>query len=141
MEFKLYVHISSNIPNVFEDLIDDEFKTFAHKRLGDNCEPYVPFLEGNLDQGREATAEFLRYPPPYAHFQYIGEVMVGVVTGKVWADKYEKKVYKKPTQMLEYTKLMHPLATSMWDLVAMEAKGDEMFQEFEKYLRRKARDL
>ena len=138
MQFK--VDVIANIPNPFDYLIDDNFKIFAHKTLGDLCEPYVPMLTGVLDQSREATPEYLRYPGPYAHYQYEARLMVDPVTGSAWARKNVRKVYKEPTQLLVHSSYLHPLATRHWDKVAMETGREKLIQTLTDYLKRKARN-
>ncbi len=47
-------------------------------------------LSGEL--GTVAGSGWVRWIAPYAKFQYYGKVMIGEQSGKVWADKGEKKI-------------------------------------------------
>lgn len=59
-------------------------------------EPYVPKLTGMLTAlgtlGTEIGSGWIIWLGPYAKFQYYGKVMIGEQSGKVWADKGEKKI-------------------------------------------------
>lgn len=78
-------------------------------------EPYVPFDSGELAHSVYASindgTERLVYRKIYAHFLYVGLVMIGTISGKAWANKYEKKSYT--TEKLKYRKT-HPKASSFW---------------------------
>ena len=54
--------------------------------------PYVPFLNGSLDQRTQVVGDSVIYPGPYARFLYYGKVMVDPDTGSTYAPKGGTKV-------------------------------------------------
>lgn len=86
------------------------------KRL---CDPYVPMSDGagahmkNLSEINESGgAVELRYPGPYAHYQYRGEVMAG-------------RAPKHYTgRDIQYTDA--PMRGKEWDKRMMADRGDEV---------------
>lgn len=52
----------------------DEAMYAIHDLLAKEFEPYVPTKEGVMVHGVEVTPEYIKYPGPYAHYQYMGEV-------------------------------------------------------------------
>ena len=40
-------------------------------------QPYVPFQQGALQNSAQVKDDSIYYPGPYAHYQYVGEVMAG----------------------------------------------------------------
>lgn len=97
-------------------------------------EPYVPFDSGELAHSVYASindgTEQLVYRKIYAHFQYMGLVMVGVLTGRVWAKKNEIKT--QTTKKLQYRKT-HPKASSFW-FEESKKKNDKHWVKFVKEL-------
>lgn len=86
------------------------------KRL---CDPYVPMSAGagahmkNLAEINESGGVVeLRYPGPYAHYQYVGEVMAG-------------RAPKHYTgRAIQYTDA--PMRGKEWDKRMMADRGDEV---------------
>lgn len=86
------------------------------KRL---CDPYVPMSAGagahmkNLAEINESGGQVeLRYPGPYAHYQYVGEVMAG-------------RAPKHYTgRAIQYTDA--PMRGKEWDKRMMADRGDEV---------------
>lgn len=86
------------------------------KRL---CDPYVPMSAGagahmkNLAEINESGGQVeLRYPGPYAHYQYAGEVMAG-------------RAPKHYTgRAIQYTDA--PMRGKEWDKRMMADRGDEV---------------
>ena len=92
--------------------------------------PFVPMDSGLLSQNytTSANTEYgqVHYKSVYAHYQYYGELMVAP-NGSAWAKKGEPKHYTgKP---LKYSKQLHPLATSRWDIAMMTAKRSQFLKE------------
>ncbi len=56
------------------------------------CDPYVPFQHGHLKNDAFVGDTYLKYPGPYAHFQYVGVVMIGVNSHSPWAKRGEHKI-------------------------------------------------
>ena len=81
--------------------------------------PYVPFLNGKLDQSAHvverdngAAIVYGGAGIRYARYLYYGMLMVDPVTGSSWARRGTKKVLTpKP---LKFNKSSHPKATSKW---------------------------
>ena len=90
------------------------------------CQPYVPMSAGSgahlVNQAR-VTEDSIIYPGPYAHYQYVGEVMAG---------RAPKHYTGKP---IDY----HggPMRGKEWDKRMMADHGDEVERDFEVYLRRR----
>lgn len=93
-------------------------------RLSD---PYVPMSSGAAAHLKEAytipgDGSEIVYRGPYAHFQYEGEVMVGVKTGSPWAQSGEPK--KGTGKALIYNG--GPMRGAKWDKRMMADRGDEV---------------
>jgi len=84
-----------------EDVIHDEaVMTEVHEAYADVLNPYVPYDTGYLSQDSvEVSAEGVTYTADYAWKQYYGT-------------EYNHK------------KEVHPLATAMWDKVAMQTEKE-----------------
>lgn len=90
---------------------EPDFMTQVHMQFRAMCSPYVPYLEGHLNDTTEITPEYVRWYQPYAHYQYEGVSVNG--------------------NAFNYTKEQHPLATSHWDRVMMQDKGDEFVKRIQ----------
>lgn len=76
----------------------DEARIFLAQEVANLCDPYVPMAPGSGAHMKEQydiapDGSAITYHGPYAHFQYVGEVMVGAHTGSPWAKSGEPKVY------------------------------------------------
>lgn len=130
MEIKIDVHIdTAKLTKQFEALKDDNSMYEVHNLFAKMCDPYVPFAEGVLSQGITIEKDKVIYPPPYAHYMYVGEVYGpnipifedGVLVG-FFSIPNKKKV---PTgREMQYSKEYHPLASKEWDKAMMNDKGD-----------------
>lgn len=134
---------------ILDRILDDAAMTYAHTRLKAYCSQYVPMDSGILDRSARPTPEYLEYPGPYAHYQWMGEVYGpnipiyedGVFAGFVSPPK------KHPTgRKLQYNRgpdgkrresVYHPLATSHWEVAAMAAHKGDLCRDIENYLKRK----
>ena len=90
------------------------------------CQPYVPMSAGSgahMVNHARVTEDSIIYPGPYAHYQYVGEVMAG---------RAPKHYTGKP---IDY----HggPMRGKEWDKRMMADHGDEVERDFEVYLRRR----
>ena len=90
------------------------------------CQPYVPMSAGSgahMVNAARVTDDSIIYPGPYAHYQYVGEVMAGRApkhyTGKA----------------IEYHGA--PMRGKEWDKRMMADKGDEVKRDMETWLRRR----
>mgnify|MGYP004554965863 FL=1 len=109
------------------------------KRLMD---PYVPadnlVLAQNVQVYVEGDAGIVHYTSPYAHYQFKGEVYGpnypisdgGAVVG------FYSPSHKSPTgASLHYSTMRHPLATSEWHKAMATARGQELANSYENYLK------
>lgn len=98
------------------------------KRL---CDPYVPMSAGSgahmknqAEINESGGVVELRYPGPYAHYQYVGEVMGPNYTdgkGRFWSGKAPKHYTGRAIQ---YTDA--PMRGKEWDKRMMADRGDEV---------------
>lgn len=104
------------------------------KRLMD---PYVPALNMYLAQKVQTYVEgdkgVVHYLSPYAGFQHEGVVMVSRITGSPWARHGESKV--TTGRRLNYNKSRHPLATSEWEKAMWTARGAELTNAVQRYVK------
>ena len=79
-----------------------------------DCKPNMPFRAGNMTQNSktEDNGRKVVFPGPYAHFLYVGLVMVDPDTGSPWAQEGAHKVYTD--RRLQYTTQFNPKATHHW---------------------------
>ncbi|MDD2956446.1 MAG: minor capsid protein [Oscillospiraceae bacterium] len=101
-------------------------------RLSD---PYVPMSSGAGAHMKEAytipgDGSEIVYRGPYAHFQYVGEVMVGAKTGSPYAKSGEPKV--GTGRPLKYNGA--PMRGAEWDKRMMADRGDEVTKAVADYV-------
>lgn len=109
----------SALQDKLENLLgDDWMMTEIHNVLAKMCDPYVPWLTGNLAQSGMGgvSAAGVHYPGPYAHYQYYGLEF---------------------NHTLDY----HPKASAMWDKAMMSEVGDSFIKQVEEIVKRRAREL
>ena len=87
-------------------------------------DPYVPMRQGTLKNTRYIGVDYVEYKGPYAHYQYIGKLMVGINTGSAYAKSGEPKKYASPPKDLQYhgSQKRGPL----WDKRMWSDKGDQI---------------
>lgn len=103
---------------------------YLAQRVKAYCDPYVPMQTGTLKNTAFCGENYVRYDMPYAHFQYHGVVMVGVVTHSPWAKRGEAKRYTgKP---LSYSGGGQRGAN--WDKRMMAQRGSEVTQDIASFL-------
>lgn len=126
---------------------DDRTMLEIHDLLAKEFNDYVPMDEGVLSQSVEVSAECIRYPGPYAHYMYVGEVygpnfpIFDKDTGELIGWRSPKGKKKHPTgREIQYGKEKHPLATKEWDKAAMADRGDSIRQQVKEILIRSFRD-
>lgn len=99
----------------------------AQKELAGNierkCQEYVPRNVGALANSARVTDDSIVYPGPYAHYQYVGEVMGG---------RAPKHYTGKD---IDYHG--SPMRGKRWDKRMMADHGDEVEKDFENYLKRR----
>ena len=113
----------------------DQAQLFMANEARRLMHPYVPernhILVKNVRTYVENGKGIVHYLVPYARFQYHGKLMVSSKTGSPWSHG-EYKV--QTNQDLNYTK---PTATSYWDKAMMAARGDELVEAVQNYVRMK----
>ena len=114
------VNVEVNAPAIQDKLSalfhDDRTMLEIHNLFAKTIDPWVPYLNGPLSQTVEVTPQYIRYTVPYAHYQYYG---VG----------------------FDHTREVHPLASAMWDKVAMQAKRTSFEARVKEILVRRAKEL
>jgi hypothetical protein len=106
-------------------------------RLSD---PYVPMSAGSGAHMKEgytiaSDGSEIVYRAPYAHFQYVGEVMVGVKSGSPWAKSGEPK--KGTGKAISYHGA--PMRGKEWDKRMMADRGDEVTKAVADFVGGKAK--
>lgn len=77
-------------------------------------DPYVPMRQGTLKNVKRSIGpDYVKYDGPYAHYQYVGKLMVGVNTGSAYAKSGEPKRYAVPEKELQYNGA--PKRGPLWD--------------------------
>lgn len=104
------------------------------------CDPYVPMSSGSGAHLKTAytiapDGSSITYRGPYAHFQYVGEFMVGTRSGSPWAKSGEKKV--GAGRALSYNGA--PMRGRDWDKRMMADRGDEVVKAVASYVGGKAK--
>lgn len=74
--------------------------------------PYVPALNGDLDQRTRVDRAMVIYPGPQSRYLYNGKLMVDPETGSSYARKGTTKVLTDKN--LVFKKAMHAQAQSHW---------------------------
>lgn len=110
-------------------------RVFLAQTVANLCDPYVPMSPGSGAHMKEAytvapDGSAITYGGPYAHFQYVGEVMVGVRTGSPWAKSGEPKT--GTGRPLDY----HggPMRGKEWDKRMLADRGDEIEDAVANYV-------
>ena len=97
-----------------EALLDPVTMTQVQSAFADIIAPYTPFLTGRLMNTSVVSEKGVTYTVPYAREKYYGEV---------------------------YFKEIHPLATSHWDVVAMETQMPVLKERVLEILKQRAKEL
>ena len=156
----------------FEQLTtDDTAMLEIYNLFAKLIEPWVPMDNGILAHGYEVTPEHLRYPGPYAHYQYRGIVYGpnypikegGEVVG-FFTNPYGKKApiieggtivgwYSPPEKFpdptggqnhdgqLTYNKEKHEHASKEWDKAAYPVIKDQFLEGVKQILIRRWKEL
>lgn len=112
------VHFDDSvIQNKLETLINDDKLMYAvHTLFAKTVDPWVPYLNGPLSQTVEIEPKCVRYIQPYARYQYYG---VG----------------------FNHTIEHHPLASALWDKIAMQTEYDSFKEQVRELIIRRAHEL
>jgi hypothetical protein len=87
----------------------DYIRQYAHEKIAEYADPYVPMRSGALVSSAEATADSLIYPMPYANAQYRGASKNGTP--------------------FNYSTARHPLADSHWIERGLSGRTAELANE------------
>jgi hypothetical protein len=118
---------------------NDDFWKFAAMEWHRLYSPYVPMDTGALMDSVEFEPKTIIHTQPYAHYLYEGEVYGpnyaikknGVVTGF----RSPAGVPKTPTgRPLNYSHVMHGLASAEWDKAAVPAQMDALVSALQNYI-------
>lgn len=127
-------------------LLTDDAMLEIHNLFAKTINPWVPMDEGVLAQSAEITPEHVRYPGPYAHYIYTGEIygpnipirQDGQIVGW-WSPPGRPKM---PTgRPITYSTERHPLASKEWDKAAMQSEMASFAEGVKEILIRRARAL
>lgn len=130
--------------------------------FAERCDKYVPYQTGRLADV-SITPYTITYRAPYAHYQYTGIVYgpnyripvketyyEDPFTGEI-VDNTGGYVYRTPrgtvkfrtNRELNYSHIIHPLATSKWDEEMLRNEGDNFIKDCSdiiyRYLRKHGR--
>jgi len=90
-------------------ILDKEFMSYFSNEVARRMDKYVPMQEGMLAQNTVIKPESITFLSPYSHYQYQGK-------------------------NFNYSREMHPLATSHWDEVMIKIEGKDLSRDLSKYL-------
>lgn len=117
---KITVEVTINekaIVEKLEALVDDATMAEIHQVFADMCEPYVPYLTGDLSvNDKKVDADGVHYTSDYASYQYYGTEF-------------------------NHTLDPHPRATAFWDKVMMSEQGELFTERVHEILRKRAKEL
>lgn len=82
--------------------LDGRVQQFFTAECARCMDPYVPMQQGMLKNKREIGPNYVQYNSPYAHFHFIGLLMLGVKSGGAWAKSGEPKRYASPPKEMQY---------------------------------------
>lgn len=146
-EVKLDANIDAKqLAKDFEALKNDTVMYEIHDLFAKMCDPYVPMDTGNLAQGVDISKDSIKYPGPYAHYMYMGEVYGpnipiiedGIVVG--WFSPKGKP--KHPTgRPINYSTESHPLASKEWDKAMMRDKSEVFLDAVKDILIKRCKEL
>ena len=115
--------------------VSNDTTVFLAETVARLSDPYVPMAPGSgahMKEGYEVASDgsSITYRGPYAHFQYVGLVMVGEHTGSPWARSGEPKEYT--SRPLDYSG--GPMRGKQWDKRMMADRGDEVKKAVADYV-------
>ena len=101
---------------------------FLAQRVKAYCDPFVPFQTGTLKNTAYCGENYVQYRTPYAHYQYVGVVMVGMLSGSTWAKRGEPKRYTMRLMTHGGQRGAH------WDKRMMAQRGGEVTADVAAFL-------
>lgn len=122
---------------ITKKLLNSNVKLFQANEAKRLMDPYVPadklMLAQNVSVYVEKGQGIVEYRSPYAHYQYTGILYISSKTGSPWSrGEYKVSTGKK----LKHSTFRHPLATSEWDKAMKVARGEELAEAVQRYIKR-----
>lgn len=105
---------AKEIEHKLESLLDDNTMLKIQQAFAEIIDPWTPFRSGALSKDITVTKDGVTYNVPYSAEKYYGEA---------------------------YTHTVHPLATSHWDVVAMQSEMPNLEQRVKAILAERAKQL
>ena len=130
----------------FDKLTEDEKVWMSINNLfAKLIEPWVPMDNGILAHGYEITPQHIRYPGPYAHYQYMGEkygpnIPLYDDAGQLIGFYSPPKKYPTGEDLI-YNKEKHERASKEWDKAAYPVIKDQFIQGVKEILIRRLREI
>lgn len=97
------------------EILDDTTRLKINETIADMCDPYVPYISGNLAHDIVISPDGIEYSAEYAEKVYNGR----------W----------------EHSKQVHPLASSQWDKVMLEDHEEELNAKLDAIVAQRIREL
>lgn len=116
-----------------EVINNDKIGLFAANELRRLMDKYIPKDTGTLAGTVELKPWEVTYLQPYAHFQYVGKLMLSP-SGSAWAKKNERKHYVNKDLVQSHEK--NPKAAKEWDEDALKERGSELGEAIQNYIER-----
>ena len=133
MKFTVHSDIGSSIRNSLESVPDKAAHTVAVQVQKDTS-PFVPALNGSLDNRTRVVGKSVIYPGPYARYLYHGKLMVDPETGSSYAEKGATKVLT--SKDLVFNKAMHAQAQAYWFEASKAQNMDKWLRVADKAVKR-----
>lgn len=112
---------------------NDRVGLAASQALFRHMSPYVPRDSGTLMTSVRCKPWAVEYISPYAHFQFIGKLMVSP-SGSAWAKKNERKHYVNKS--LIHSKDRNPNASAEWNEAMLKGKKKVVMEEIQRLIER-----
>lgn len=121
--------------------VNRPLKYFANTQLAKYCEPFVPASQNLMlaSKNVQITPEFVRYPGPYAHYQWAGVVYspnIPIFEGDALVGFFSPpgKPKTKTDRKLKYSRDTHPLAQAHWEEAAMARHKEDLENDIRMYI-------
>ena len=130
MQIRVTTDVRLKVPARFK------MQRYLADRVRARCDPYVPMSSGALKNARIShNGAQLIYAGPYAHYQYVGQVMGPNVLTKVGWRSMAKKGGKHYTgRAISYSGA--PMRGSYWDKRMMADHRGDLVQDMQAYVAR-----
>ena len=115
---------------------DNRVQRMLASDVGRLSKPYVPKLNGRLSSGYIVADDgsTLTYPGPYAHYQWVGEVMgPNVFTKNGWRSMAKKGEKRYTGRMMTHT---DPMRGPNWVERMLADRRDDLVRALKAYIKR-----